>query len=176
MKNHRIATTLATALALAAFSTASTRAEASGARLPTAPGAALAPPRATTPPPGPLAPVPLAAAAQPAVAKVQWNDIKDITHEMRAEFFTGLKGLAATVDEQIRELTARRAAMKDTTDTREWDFAMKAMESARSYLISVSAEMGTASRETWDQDKDKVGRAWVSTQEAYGKVKSSTTS
>ncbi len=58
---------------------------------------------------------------------------------------------------------------------REWDFAMKEMESARSYLTSVGAAAGKAGRDLWDQEKAKVGRAWVSTQDAYGKVKSSTT-
>lgn len=124
----------------------------------------------------PAAPVPLAATASPGAADVQWDDIKEYTFEMRDPFFAGLKRLEAKVDDQIRELIAKRATMKGTTTTREWDFAMKEMESARSYLKSVGAELSKASRDTWGQEKDKVGRAWVSTQEAYGKVKSSTTS
>jgi hypothetical protein len=126
----------------------------------------------------PLAP----SAATPAptetaeVAAAQWTDIKDHTHEMRTEFFAGLRRLEAKLDAQIRELVAKRATMKGITGTREWDIAMQALESARSYLHAVGAEMHEASRETWDQEKDKVGRAWVSTQDAYGKVKSSTTS
>jgi hypothetical protein len=35
--------------------------------------------------------------------------------------------------------------------------------------------MAKASRETWDQQKDKVGLAWVRTQDAFAKVKASTT-
>jgi len=37
-------------------------------------------------------------------------------------------------------------------------------------------ELHEASPETWAQQKDKVGEAWMRAQEAYGKVKSSTTS
>jgi len=95
---------------------------------------------------------------------------------MRAQFFAGFTRLEARVDDQIRRLTARRAAMTSTTDTREWDFAMKEMGDARTYLKSMGAELRTATPETWNQQKDKVGQAWVRTQDAYGNVKSSTTS
>lgn len=120
--------------------------------------------------------VPTAAAAAPAVVLAQWNDIKECTYEMRAQFFAGFKGVEARVDLQIAELKAKRATMKGITGTREWDFEMKGMEAARAYLKSMGVELGKASRETWDQEKDRVGLAWVSTQEAYSKVKSSTTS
>ena len=106
----------------------------------------------------------------------QWSDIKDCTHEMRAQFFVGLAKLEAKLDNQIRELAAKRAKMEDKVDTREWDFAMKELESARSYFKSVGSDLRTASRDTWDQNKDKVGRAWDSTQDACDKVKNSTTS
>jgi hypothetical protein len=36
-------------------------------------------------------------------------------------------------------------------------------------------ESRAATAETWDQKKEKVGQAWAKTQEAYGKVKASTT-
>jgi hypothetical protein len=121
----------------------------------------------------PVFTVPVAIAADPASAT--WADIKDLTYETRAHFFAGLKQLEARVDEQVSELTAKRAAMKGTTDTKDWDFAMKEMSAARSYLKSTGEELGNATRETWDQQKDKVGLAWVRTQDAYAKVKSSTT-
>ena len=110
------------------------------------------------------------------VASAQWSDIKDHSHEMRTEFFAGLRRLELKLDAQIRGLAAKRATMKGITGTREWDIAMKELESAQSYLRAVGAAIHEASRETWDQEKDKVGRAWVNTQDAYGKVKSSTTS
>lgn len=115
------------------------------------------------------------AATTEEAASAQWSDIKDHSYDKRPEFFAGLQRLEAKLEAQIRELVAKRATMTGITDTREWDFAMKQLESAQSYLKSVGAEATKASRETWDQAKDRVGRAWVSTQDAYGKVKSSTT-
>ena len=111
-----------------------------------------------------------------ASASAAWSDIKDFSHEMRTEFFAGFQRLEAKLDAQVRELVAKRATLKGITDTREWDIAMQQMNSARSYLLAVRTELAKASRETWDQEKDKVGRAWVDTQNAYAKVKRSTTS
>jgi hypothetical protein len=53
---------------------------------------------------------------------------------------------------------------------------MKEMADARSNLKSMGEEIRKATPEIWAQEKDKVGRAWVRTQEAYDKVKSSVTS
>jgi hypothetical protein len=123
----------------------------------------------------PDAPPPPASPAAEDNSSARWNDIKGLTFDQRAEFATGYKRLEARVDEQISELTARRAAMKSTTDTKDWDFAMKALASARSYLKGMGEESTKATPENWDQSKDRVGRAWVQTQEAYAKVKASTT-
>jgi hypothetical protein len=109
-------------------------------------------------------------------SSARWTDIKEHAHDRRTEFFAGLKRLEARLQGQTAELVAKRATMNGATDTREWDFAMKELEAAQSYFIAVGAEITKASRETWDQEKDKVGRAWVSTQDAYAKVKRSTTS
>jgi hypothetical protein len=120
----------------------------------------------------------LNAAADPApiAAPVQWAEIKDYTYDMRASFLSGLKGLEARVDEQMAELAAKRATMDaNNTSTKDWDFAMQEMNNARTHLKSAIGEMAQASRETWDQQKDKVGVAWIRTQDAYAKVKSSTT-
>lgn len=155
MRTPRLAVFLATAFGLGALSTTS-----------------LA---QVAPRPAPAAHDQSGTAASGEVASAQWSDVKDTTYEMRAQIFAGLKRLEAKLDLQVRELVAKRATMKGITDTREWDFAMKQMEAACSYFKSVGAELGKATRETWDQEKDKVGRAWVSTQEAYAKVKSSTT-
>lgn len=154
-------------------------------RPPTPPPQAVAAPAVTAAPVTPLAPVtptrsapasrPSIPSAPAVIAPVQWADLQEIPYEMRTRFFAGVAGLETRVEVQVRELVAQRAAMTGLTDTREWDFAMKEMESARSYLTSVGAAAGTAGRDIWDQEKAKVGRAWVSTQDAYGKVKSSTT-
>ena len=49
------------------------------------------------------------------------------------------------------------------------------MNDARSYFKSMSEELTKATPETWNQQKDKVGQAWVRTQDAYTKVKASVT-
>lgn len=132
-------------------------------------------------------PVPTATppAAQPAAATAtdnsdvtvaQWSDIKDDTYDQRAHFFAGLKKLEAKVDLQIAELNAKRATLKGTTSTEDWDFAMKAMETARTYLASTGRELTEADPDLWSQKKEKVGQAWTKTQDAYSKVKASTTS
>lgn len=84
---------------------------------------------------------------------------------------------AARVDAQVGELAAKRATMvKNAVDTKDWDLAMKEMGAARDYLRSVGEEIRQATRDTWAQQKEKVGLAWIRTQEAYAKVKASTTS
>jgi hypothetical protein len=113
--------------------------------------------------------------SSPATPDDKWMDIKDCTYEMRARFFAGLKALESRADNEIAELTAKRAAMKSTTDTKEWDFAMKEMNDARAYLKDMGDELRRAKPENWDEDKDRVGEAWVRTQDAYDKVKHSTT-
>jgi hypothetical protein len=117
----------------------------------------------------------MAAMASSDVASAKWIDIKDCSYDMRAQFFAGFKQLEARVDGQLSELTARRTVMNSNANTKDWDFAMKEMGNARSYLISVGAELTKASPETWNQQKETVGLAWVRTQAAYDKVKASTT-
>ena len=63
----------------------------------------------------------------------------------------------------------------NNTSTEAWDFAMQEVGNARTNLTSTSTDLTKATRETWDQLKDKVGLAWVRTQDAYAKVKASTT-
>ena len=165
MKNRF--TPLVIAFGLVAFSTAgcAEKAKAPVASSPTVPPAAVT---------GPA--VPVATPAQPEAAPIQWVDLKDDTYDQRIAFLAGLKALEIQVDAQISELVAKRAAMAaSNTSTKDWDFAMQEMSSARTNLKSTSNDMARASRETWDQQKDKVGLAWVRTQDAYAKVKASTT-
>ena len=146
-------------------------------------GCARSETRPPTPPPqaegAPIRPAPASHPSLPpapaVITPVPWADLQGIPYDRRARFFAGVAGLESTVAAQVRELVAQRAALTGLNDTRDWDFAMKEMESARSYLTSVGAAAGKAGRDLWDQEKAKVGRAWVSTQDAYGKVKSSTT-
>jgi hypothetical protein len=126
--------------------------------------------------PGPATNLHFAVATSPDVGSASWADIKDCTYDMRTQFFVGLNRLEAKVDDQVKMLTAKRAAMKSTANTKDWDFAMKEMEDARTNLKSIRAEMSKATPETWDQEKDKVGQAWVRTQAAFANVIASTTS
>lgn len=176
MKAHRFTRLVTTAFGLAAFSTAgcSEKEKLGSATLPSAED--LAPATATTNKPDTPTPAQVADAARPDVASADWIDIKDCTYDMRAQFFAGLARLEARVEQQVAELTAQRAAMTSTTYTEAWDIAMKEMTDARSYLKSMGAELRKATPETWDQQKEKVGLAWVRAQEAYREVKSSTTS
>jgi hypothetical protein len=78
------------------------------------------------------------------------------------------------LDGQINVLKAKRATM--TTDTKDWDFAMSGMSDARSYLQSMAAEVGAVTTpDTWNEEKEKVHQAWLKAQDAYDKVRTSTT-
>jgi len=123
----------------------------------------------------PGSPTMVAVADKPGVAATQWADVKDLTFDLRVQFMAGLKLLNTKVDAQVGELTAKRATMANTGNTQAWDVAMKEMTDARSYLLSSGTELEKATRETWDQGKEKVGQAWVRVQDAYAKVKASTT-
>jgi hypothetical protein len=125
--------------------------------------------------PAPVATPSAPVAAAPDAASARWTDIKDTTFELRARFFTGFERLEARLDGQISELKAKRATMKGTTGTKEWDFAMKEMDNAHAYLSATGKELAQAGPDSWDQVKDRVGQAWVRAQDAYKNVKSSTT-
>ncbi len=121
-----------------------------------------------------------AAASDPVVASApvadaRWSDIEFTTFEQRAKFFTGLARLEAHLDNQIQALKAKRATMQGTTGTKDWDWAMKEMDNSHAYLIATGKELAQANSDTWNQMKDRVGHAWVRTQNAYQNVKASTT-
>ena len=115
------------------------------------------------------------AAAGPDNSSARWADIKDCSYDLRAQFLVGLKKLEARVDDQVAELGSKRPAMKGTPDYNEWDFAMKESIDAQSYLKAVDIELRKATRESWDQDKETVSRAWIRTQDANDKTKHSAT-
>ena len=165
MKINRFTNLVIAAIGLAAFSTAGCAEKEKSAEPSPSPARAEASRN-----------VPPAATVSPDDVAARWGDIKDCTYETRDQFFAGLTRLESRVDDQIRELTAKRAIMDGKTSTQDWDFAMKEMENARTNLKSMGEELRKSSLETWVEQKDKVSQAWLRTQEAYGKVKSSTTS
>jgi hypothetical protein len=174
MNAHRSAPFLATSVvSLAVFSaTGCPRKQPRVELAPPGPRAAELTAAAQTPPSASLPAKPLPPAALTA-ASAAWDDIKDYPFEKRAEFVAGLNRLEKKLDFQIDELNAKRATLKTRTD--EWDFAMKALETDRSYFKSLVTEASQATAETWNNDKEKIGRAWQSTQDAYDKVRTSTT-
>jgi hypothetical protein len=87
----------------------------------------------------------------------------------------GLAQLSARLNGEIRELNAKRAAM--TTDTKDWDFAMKDVLDSRDLLTSRTTEIGKATTpEAWSDCKDKVGEAWGRSQLAVDKMHTTVTS
>jgi hypothetical protein len=106
-----------------------------------------------------------------------WLVLKDATYDQRDSFLAGVKDLETQVDQQIGELVTQRAAMaKANISTNAWDLLMQEMNTARTNLKSTIDDMRSASRETWEQQKNQVGLAWERTQNAYTRVKASTTS
>jgi hypothetical protein len=100
--------------------------------------------------------------------------MESLTYDQRAAFVAGLAGLISKLDVQISALNAKRATM--TTDTKDWDFAMKGVGEARAYLVGLVSEVPNTPPEMWNQEKDRVGSAWHSAQDACDKVRLSTAS
>ncbi|MGA2018266.1 MAG: hypothetical protein ABSH26_15070 [Opitutaceae bacterium] len=104
-----------------------------------------------------------------------WSDIKGDTYDQRDHFAAGANRLTAKLDDQIQELRAKRAAM--TTDTKEWDFAMKEVEECRMLLKGRIEDLAKATTpDAWADAKDKIGEAWKRSQLAVDKMNSTRTS
>jgi hypothetical protein len=125
--------------------------------------------------PAPSAP---AVAAAPIIvvnpdAAASWTSIKDLTFEQRPAFIAGMNRLEGIVDTEISGLNSKRAGM--TTDTKDWDFAMKGLVDDQTYLKAMNDEVSKVESENWIQEKERVEAAWQNTQDAYAKVLHSTT-
>jgi hypothetical protein len=104
-----------------------------------------------------------------------WSDIKGDTYEQRVQFLDGARRLLVRLDGEIAPLNARRAAM--ITDTAEWDFSMKDVNSCRELLRDRISQMDQATTpETWAHAKDQLELAWHSAELAVDKMKSTVTS
>jgi hypothetical protein len=104
-----------------------------------------------------------------------WTEIKDDTYAQRDHFNQGMAKMSARLDEEISELRAKRAAM--TTDTKDWDFDMKAVDSARALLSARIEDVGKANTpEDWADAKDKLHDAWQRSQLAVDKMNTTVTS
>lgn len=103
-----------------------------------------------------------------------WATIKDYPYEKRADFIAVFSRMVAKFDDDLRALNAKRATM--TNDTKEWDFAMKELNNARSDVQSKITDLSKSSNETWIEQRDRLGVAWDRALTAYKAVASSTTS
>jgi hypothetical protein len=127
-----------------------------------------------------LAALPLTGARAAPVAvdpapETLWTPIKDDTYGHRAHFEAGVNQLSAKLDDQIRTLRAKRAAM--TTDTKDWDFVMKEVDMYRSLLTSRMTDLTNATTpEAWGDAKEKIDQAWHGSQTAVDKMNTTRTS
>ena len=104
-----------------------------------------------------------------------WTDIKGDTYIERAHFAKGVDKMSARLDEQLGELRAKRAGM--TTDTKDWDFALKEVEESRALLTDRMSNLPKATTpETWEDAKEKIGEAWHRSQLAVDKMNATRTS
>lgn len=88
-----------------------------------------------------------------------WTQIKEDTYSQKDHFSKGVDAMSSTLNEEIGELKAKRAAM--TSDTSEWDFSMKEVGSCRDLLTDRIGMLARATTpETWAEAKDKIGEAW----------------
>jgi len=125
---------------------------------------------------------PRLAAQVPAVPEVAeqtadqaWSYLKDSTYDQRDQFLAGVNRLSARLDDQIRALRAKRAGM--STDTKDWDFAMKDVDESRSLLTSRITELKqTNTPETWLSARDNIGDAWKRSEDAVDKMHTTVTS
>jgi hypothetical protein len=117
---------------------------------------------------------PIAGVSYADQASAAWASIKDLTYDQRTAFASGGAQLEAMLSQEVEQLKAKRATM--TGDTGNWDFAMKEVYDSQMYLKSMIDEAVRTTPEFWSQEKDKVDQAWIRTQEAFDKVKVTTTS
>ncbi len=104
-----------------------------------------------------------------------WTSIKTDKYDQRAHFRDGVERMAARLDRQIAELRAKRAAM--TTDTKDWDFSMKAIDESREALASkIQMLLKADTPDTWSDAKDKIGEEWNRAEAAVDKMNSTVTS
>ena len=104
-----------------------------------------------------------------------WLAIENDTYEQRAHFERGARRLSAVLDDQIRVLRERRAAM--IADTKDWDFAMKEVNEARVLLTGRINDLAkVANPEDWAGARDRVGEAWRRSQLAVDEMNATRTS
>jgi hypothetical protein len=108
-------------------------------------------------------------------ASAAWDAISGLGYDEKPGFLAGVAQMETLLDSQIEALKAKRATM--TTNTTDWDLAMGPLTDARNYLHSMATEVNNdTTPDAWPQEKERVHQAWVKAQDAYDKVRTSTTS
>ncbi len=103
-----------------------------------------------------------------------WSDIRNDTYAQRDHFREGAKRLSAWLDHEIAALKAKRAGM--TTDTKDWDFAMKEVLDSRDYMASRMDELAkTTTEDAWNSAKDNFAEAWKRSQLAVDNMNTTNT-
>jgi hypothetical protein len=118
---------------------------------------------------------PIAVESHTEQAAAAWAAIKDLTFDQRAAFLDGANHLVAMLDGQVAELKAKRASFPSTVDTKSWDFAMSDLLECQAYLRATVLEVGQATPDIWQQEKDKLDQAWQKAQAAFDTVKTTVT-
>lgn len=103
-----------------------------------------------------------------------WKSIENDTYQQKDHFAAGAQRLLARLDAEIQELRAKRATM--STDTKDWDLAMKAVDEARSLFTSRLTELGQKTTpDAWLAARDNVGQAWLQSQQLVDKMNGTVT-
>jgi hypothetical protein len=115
-----------------------------------------------------------AATAAAVTASDSWDLVKDYTYDQRGAFAAGLGHMIERMDAAIVRLQARRTTLPQTS-VKDWDFAMKELDDARSDLRFQVNALDKATPDTWNDVKDTLAQAWQRTKDAFDKVRTSTT-
>ncbi len=134
-------------------------------------GAPSALPTVSNPGPAGLAPnavAPMAVAAdRPGIASDGWAEIKDDTFAQRTHFSAGLQMMESDMDGRIASMNTKMGGGSMMSAT------MSEVAGARTNLQFTSDKMDRATADTWANDKNRVGQAWVRMQAACTKAQSS---
>lgn len=133
--------------------------------------AAAAPSAAPVPAATPAAAPPIQTPPYPpAIVPIEWSAIQNLGYDDRAAFLAGLQRLHAQLELQISELNARRAALTASDNPGKLNFAMEALGTARTRLLSTSTDLSKATPQNWEQLKERVSDSWVVVQNAHDKA------
>lgn len=108
---------------------------------------------ASTPPADTSAPAATASSATAGTTGVDtWDSVKNFSYDQRSDFIAKTSAYTA-------ELDAKAGAAKGDAKNR--------LAQARDDLRNAASELNSATAQTWDTAKERVGRAWQQAESAY---------